>query len=83
MFSLFEILHFIGRYFVRDKPNPRGEIVIGGECLTLGYYKNPDLTQEAYRFEGGARWFYTGDIGEVLPNGTIRIIGLCFFFLFA
>lgn len=51
-----------GNYKVTDKPNPRGEIVIGGENITAGYYKNPDLTKECYKEEEGMRWFYTGGI---------------------
>lgn len=39
-----------------------------------GYYKNEALTQECFREEGGIRWFYTGDIGEMFPDGTIKII---------
>ncbi|XP_055929616.1 fatty acid CoA ligase Acsl3-like [Argiope bruennichi] len=63
-----------GNYYVTDKPNPRGEVVLGGDCLTLGYFKKPKQTQEAFRIEGGNRWFYTGDIGEVFPDGTLKII---------
>ncbi|GFS44188.1 long-chain-fatty-acid--CoA ligase 3 [Trichonephila inaurata madagascariensis] len=63
-----------GNYFVTDKPNPRGEVVIGGDCLTLGYFKNSVQTQEAFKIEGGDRWFYTGDIGEMMPDGTLKII---------
>ncbi|OQR79866.1 long-chain-fatty-acid--CoA ligase 4-like [Tropilaelaps mercedesae] len=39
-----------GGYTIRDKPNPRGELVVGGIAVTKG------------------------DIGELLPNGTIRIV---------
>ncbi|RWS24448.1 long chain fatty acid CoA ligase-like protein [Leptotrombidium deliense] len=63
-----------GNYFVTDKPYPRGEIVIGGDCVTAGYYKNEDLTREMFREEDGIRWFYTGDVGEVHPDGSIKII---------
>ncbi|PRD20693.1 UNVERIFIED_CONTAM: Long chain acyl-CoA synthetase 9 [Trichonephila clavipes] len=66
-------------YFVTDKPNPRGEVVIGGDCLTLGYFNNSAQTQEAFKIEGGDRWFYTGDIGEMMPDGTLKIIGMFFF----
>lgn len=57
-----------GNYHVSDKPNPRGEIVIGGDCVTNGYFKNDQLTKEAYYEEAGKRWFYTGDIGTIFPG---------------
>ncbi|KAK8768262.1 hypothetical protein V5799_015271 [Amblyomma americanum] len=63
-----------GNYCITDKPNPRGEIVIGGNAVAKGYFKNEELTKESFREEGGVRWFYTGDIGEMFPNGTIKII---------
>jgi len=63
-----------GNYRVTDKPLPRGEVVIGGDCITAGYFKNPDQTAECYRHENGKRWFYTGDIGEMQANGNLKII---------
>ncbi|KAL0861816.1 hypothetical protein Bca101_040934 [Brassica carinata] len=50
--------------------NPAGEICIRGKCLFSGYYKNPELTNEVMK-DG---WFHTGDIGEILPNGVLKII---------
>lgn len=63
-----------GNYRVTDKPNPRGEIVIGGDCVTAGYFRNPDQTSDCYREEDQRRWFYTGDIGEMMTNGNLKII---------
>lgn len=63
-----------GNYSTSDKPNPRGEIVVGGDCVAKGYFKNETLTRELFREEGGVRWFHTGDIGEILPDGTLKII---------
>lgn len=63
-----------GNYHVSDKPYPRGEIVIGGDCVSSGYFKNEQLTREAFKEEDGRRWFYTGDIGEIHPDGAIKII---------
>ena len=63
-----------GNYRVQDKPHPRGEIVLGGASITNGYYKNAELTRESYREEEGVHWFYTGDIGEILSDGSVRII---------
>lgn len=65
-----------GGYYPNDKPNPRGEIVIGGESVSMGYYENKELTDEVFYTDPNTkmRWFKTGDIGEYLPNGTIKII---------
>ncbi|KAL0420155.1 UNVERIFIED_CONTAM: Long chain acyl-CoA synthetase 1 [Sesamum radiatum] len=49
---------------------PRGEICLRGKTTFAGYYKNPELTQEVIK-DG---WFHTGDIGEMFPNGVVKII---------
>nr|CAN64021.1 hypothetical protein VITISV_005263 [Vitis vinifera] len=49
---------------------PRGEICVRGKTIFAGYHKNPELTLESIR-DG---WFHTGDIGEMLPNGVLKII---------
>ncbi|KAI9203795.1 long-chain-fatty-acid--CoA ligase 5 [Polychytrium aggregatum] len=58
-------------YRVDDQPNPRGELCFRGNAVTPGYYKSPELTAAAFDENG---WFHTGDVGELLPNGTIKII---------
>ncbi|XP_053208378.1 long-chain-fatty-acid--CoA ligase 4-like [Panonychus citri] len=52
-----------GGYRPDDKPNPRGEILIGGDTVAMGYYKNQEESDAAFKFENGLIWFYTGDIG--------------------
>ncbi|KAI9082687.1 hypothetical protein K1719_035556 [Acacia pycnantha] len=47
-----------------------GEICVRGKSVFAGYHKNPELTREAFK-DG---WFHTGDIGEILPNGVIKVI---------
>ncbi|ERN17645.1 long chain acyl-CoA synthetase 2 [Amborella trichopoda] len=49
---------------------PRGEICLRGKTLFSGYHKRPDLTDEVLK-DG---WFHTGDIGEWLPSGAMKII---------
>ena len=64
-----------GGYRATDTPNPRGEIYIGGDSITLGYYNMPEKTAEDYSYsKDGLRYFATGDIGEMLPNGSLKII---------
>ncbi|XP_053565934.1 fatty acid CoA ligase Acsl3 [Bombina bombina] len=64
-----------GSYFNTDKPFPRGEIIIGGSNVTMGYYKNEMKTKEDFFVdENGQRWFCTGDIGEFHSDGCLKII---------
>jgi long-chain acyl-CoA synthetase len=59
------------QYLSTDKPYPRGELWMMGSTITSGYYKRPDKTAEAFDKDG---WFLTGDVGEIYPNGSMRII---------
>lgn len=64
-----------GGYLTSDTPMPRGEIVIGGPNVTLGYFKNDDKTKEVYKVDKrGLRWFYTGDVGQFHKDGCLEII---------
>nr|CAG8587300.1 15542_t:CDS:10 [Entrophospora candida] len=58
-------------YSVEDKPNPRGEICVRGPNVMKGYYKSPNETSQTIASDG---WLRTGDIGMILPNGTLKII---------
>lgn len=64
-----------GGYLTSDSPMPRGEIVIGGPNVMVGYFKNEEKTKELYKVdEKGMRWFYTGDVGQVHADGCLEII---------
>ncbi|XP_008193859.1 long-chain-fatty-acid--CoA ligase 4 isoform X2 [Tribolium castaneum] len=63
-----------GNYRVTDKPFPRGEIILGGDNISAGYYKLSSKTDEDFTDVDGRRWFRTGDIGEIHPDGVVKII---------
>lgn len=64
-----------GSYRVTDQPHPRGEIVIGGGNVATGYYKMAEKTKEDFfTDDAGVRWFKTGDIGSLDPEGRLTII---------
>ncbi|XP_066570762.1 long-chain-fatty-acid--CoA ligase 4 isoform X2 [Amia ocellicauda] len=63
-----------GGYTDRDKPHPRGEILIGGPNVTMGYYKSEKINDDFFEDASGQRWFCTGDIGEIHPDGCLQIV---------
>eukprot|EP01099_Mayorella_cantabrigiensis_P004369 TRINITY_DN327_c0_g1_i1.p1 TRINITY_DN327_c0_g1~~TRINITY_DN327_c0_g1_i1.p1 ORF type:complete len:269 (-),score=64.74 TRINITY_DN327_c0_g1_i1:146-856(-) len=58
-------------YTAKDKEGPRGEVCCRGPLCCDGYYKNDEKTKELFDEYG---WLHTGDIGLILPNGSLRII---------
>ena len=46
-----------------------GEVVLRGNNVMIGYYKDVPATRKA--FEGG--WFHTGDLGVMHPNNYIQL----------
>ena len=46
-----------------------GEIVMRGNNVMIGYYLDPDATDQAFR-EG---WFHSGDLGVMHPDGYIEL----------
>lgn len=64
-----------GGYTINDKPNPRGEILLSGDSIAQGYFDLEEETKSVFKVDNnGIRWFYSGDIGEMLPTGALKII---------
>ena len=40
--------------------------------MFAGYWRMPEKTREEFTADG---WFRTGDMGEILDNGYVRIVG--------
>merc|ERR1712038_440710 len=49
----------------------RGEVLTRGPSLSLGYYMMEEKTKEVYGEDG---FFSTGDIGQFMKDGSIRIV---------
>lgn len=63
-----------GGYRITDKPNPRGEVIVGGPVVSKGYFKLPEEDSEAFFCQYDHTWFRTGDIGEIDRLGRLKII---------
>jgi long-chain acyl-CoA synthetase len=49
-----------------------GEIQMRGDCVMMGYFKEPELTRQTFTDDG---WLKTGDKGVLDETGALRITG--------
>ncbi len=56
---------------VKVKLSKKSELLIKGNCLMKGYWKDPKATKEALK-EG---WLHTGDLASIHNDGFIEITG--------
>ncbi len=57
-----------------DPEHIPGEVQVKGDCVFIGYYKNPGVTAEVMTEDG---WFCTGDMGILDKDGTLFLMGRC------
>ena len=53
------------------KTSEQGEILVKGNSVMAGYFKNPELTKETVT----NGWMHTGDRGVIDENGLLKITG--------
>ncbi len=60
-------------------PGVTGELCIGGDGVTAGYLRRPELTAERFIPDPfgapGTRLYRTGDLARWLPDGTLECLG--------
>jgi len=65
------------KYFTNNKtpdgePNPKGEVLVRGNGVILGYYKQTQKYRDTVDEDG---WLHSGDIAELLPgSNALKII---------
>lgn len=52
-----------------------GELYIGGAGVAKGYYNNTPLTEQSFLHMHGGRYYKTGDLMKLLPDGKLEYIG--------
>lgn len=65
---------YVGQPFpkVQARISGEGELQTKSEANMVGYYKDPEKTEEFFTSDG---YIKTGDEGEITPNGFLKITG--------
>ena len=75
------VYHYILDIDLQEAPiGVPGQLYIGGNCLSRGYFNRPELTSEKflpdpYSELNGSRMYATGDLVRYLDDGNIEYIG--------
>ena len=56
-------------------PGEVGEIVVRSRQVALGYWQQPERTEQVFITDGEHRYFKTGDLGKLLPDGCLLHLG--------
>lgn len=53
----------------------KGQLLLGGDCLSNGYWKDAPKTSESFIYSDGKLWYKTGDVAWYNSNGYIEYGG--------
>lgn len=57
-----------------DPEHVAGEVLVRGDNVFAGYYKNPEADRQVFTDDG---WFRTGDLGMKDKDDTLFLVGRC------
>jgi acyl-coenzyme A synthetase/AMP-(fatty) acid ligase/acyl carrier protein len=57
------------------RPGEIGEIVVYGDHLSPGYWRDERLTMQRFKEDGGRRCYWTGDLARRDENDNLTVIG--------
>ncbi|MEU9030039.1 amino acid adenylation domain-containing protein [Streptomyces sp. NPDC048383] len=60
---------------VGQRVDEAGELYVSGPALALGYHDAPGATAARFAEHGGTRWYRTGDLVSVAPDGALVFRG--------
>ena len=66
--------HVSVRFDSKDPEHVAGELLVKGDVVFAGYYKNEEATKSAFTEDG---WFHTGDLGTMDKDNTLFLVGRC------
>jgi long-chain acyl-CoA synthetase len=58
---------------IQVKTAEDGELLVRGDIVMQGYYKNAEETEKVFSRQDDGLWFHTGDIATIDAEGFIRI----------
>ena len=68
-------IYVVDKYFQLVPIGIAGELLIGGDCLSSGYWHREDLTKEKFIDRFDTKLYRTGDLVRWLSDGNLEFIG--------
>lgn len=68
-------IHILNDQHIPVNSDEIGEIYIGGEGVTSGYFNDPQQTENNFLTINNIKLYKTGDMGKYLPDGNILFLG--------